>query len=150
MTDGVGLGGAYGATIERIKAQEGDRARLGMEALMWISHSRWPLNVDEICHALAVEAGSADINAKNVPSIRTLLNCCQGLAVVDKGSSIVRLIHFTLKEHLSRHADLFDSPHAKIAEICLTYLNFQTIKHLSASSAYDSRAIPFLEYSALH
>ena len=34
MMDGFGLGDAYDATIERIKAQGGDKARLGMEALM--------------------------------------------------------------------------------------------------------------------
>ena len=69
MTNGLGLGDAYDATIGRIKAQEGDKARLGMAALMWISHPEWPLNVDEICHTLAVEIGSTDINANNVPSI---------------------------------------------------------------------------------
>ena len=55
MTGGLGLDDAYGATIQRIRAQGGDRARLGMAALMWISHSERPLNVNEICHALAVE-----------------------------------------------------------------------------------------------
>jgi len=84
MTNGLGLGDAYDATIGRIKAQQGDRARLGMAAVMWISHSERPLEVDEICHALAVEIGSSDINSNNVPSIRTLLACCQGLATVDK------------------------------------------------------------------
>jgi len=98
MIDGLGLGDVYGATIGRINAQNGDRARLGMEALMWISHSERPLTVDEICNALAVEIGSADINTNNVPSIRTVLGCCLGLATVDKGSPTIRLIHFTLKE----------------------------------------------------
>ena len=101
MINGPGLGGAYDATIGRIKARAGERARLGVAALMWILHSERPLNVDEICHALAVEIGSAAININNVPSIRTVLGCCQGLAAVDNGSSTVRLIHFTLKEYLS-------------------------------------------------
>jgi len=77
MTNGAGLGDAYGVTIGRIKAQEGDRARLGIAALMWVSHSERPLKVDEICHALAVEIGSTDVKANNVPSIRTVLSCCQ-------------------------------------------------------------------------
>jgi len=149
MTDGLGLRGAYDATIERIKAQEGDGARLGMEALMWISHSERPLSVDEICHALAVEIGSADINPNNVPSIRTVLSCCQGLVAVEEGSSTIRLIHFTLKEYLSGHVNLFDRPHSKIAETCLTYLNFHAIKDLSASDFRD-RDTPFLGYSSLY
>jgi len=150
MTDGLGLRGAYDATIGRIKAQEGDGARLGMEALMWISHSERPLSVDEICHALAVEIGSADINLNNIPSIRTVLSCCQGLVAVEEGSSTIRLIHFTLKEYLSGLADLFDRPHSKMAESCLTYLNFQAIKDLSASPSRHHRDTPFLTYSSLY
>jgi len=144
MINGLGLGDAYDETIRRIKAQEGDKERLGIAALMWISHSERPLKADEICHALAVEVGSADINIDNVPSIRTVLSCCQGLAVVDERSSTIRLIHFTLGEYLSGHADLFHRPHSKIAETCLTYLNFRAIKDLSASSSRDLGGRPSL------
>ena len=150
MTNGLGLGDAYDSTIGRIKAQKGDRARLGVEALMWISHSERPLSVDEICHALAVEIGSTDINTNNVPSIRTVLSCCQGLVVVDKGSLTIRLIHFTLKEYLSRRADLFDKPHSGIAETCLTYLNFQVIQELSSRPTPGFQDTPLLEYASLH
>ena len=150
MANGLGLGDAFHATIRRIKAQEGDRARLGIETLMWISHSERPLSVDEICHALAVEIGSTDININNVPSIRTVLGCCQGLVAVDEGSSTIRLIHFTLKEYLSHHADLFDTPHLRIAETCLTYLNYQAIKGVSAHLPGDLRGIPLLGYSSLY
>ena len=150
ITNGLGLEGAYDATIGRIKAQKGDRARLGMAALMWISHSERPLSVNEICHALAVEIGSMDINISNLPSIRTVLGCCQGLAVVDKRSSNIRLIHFTPKEYLSRHGDLFDKPHSGIAETCLTYLNFKAIKDLSALHSCDLQGAPFLKYASLY
>ena len=150
MTNGLGLRGAYDTTIGRIKEQEGDRARLGMDTLIWISHSERPLNVDEICHALAVEMGSTEIKAGGVPSIRTVLSCCQGLVVVDEGSSTIRLIHFTLKEYFSRHGGLFDRPHSRIAETCLTYLNFQAINDIPANSIHDFRGSPFLEYSSLY
>ena len=147
MIGGLGLGDAYSATIGRIKAQGVDRTRLGMAALMWISHSQRPLSADEICHALAVEIGSTDINPNNVPSIKTVLSCCQGLAAIDEGALAVRLIHFTLKEYLSRHADLFEQPHSKIAETCLTYLKFQAI---NAPPAKYPRVTPFLTYSSMH
>ena len=150
MTNGLGLGGAYDKTIGRIKEQEGDRSRLGMAALMWISHSERPLSVNEICHALAVEIGSTEINTNNIPSIRTVLGCCQGLAAVDKGSSTIRLIHFTLKEYLSHHADLFDKPHSRIAETCLTYLNFQFTKNLSTHPSRGVQGALFLEYASLY
>ena len=67
MTGGLGVGDAYSATIERIKAQDGDQSTLGIAALMWISHAERPLRADELCHALAVELGSAEFNADNVP-----------------------------------------------------------------------------------
>ena len=150
MTKSLNLGDAYGATIGRIKTQNGDRARLGMEALMWISHSERPLGVGEICHALAVEIGSADINIHNLPSIRSVLDSCLGLATIDKGSTTIRLVHFTLREYFSRHSHLFDKPHSGIAETCLTYLNFQAIKELPSSPFFGFKGPPLLEYASLY
>ena len=149
MTDGVGLGDAYSATLGRIKRQRGEKARLGMAALMWISHSERPLKVNELCHALAVEIGSPNLNTDNVPSLNTLLACCQALVVVEKKSSAVRLIHFTLQEHLLAHPDLFGTAHSTIAETCLTYLNSDQIKAISTTPS-DLQDAPFLEYSSLY
>jgi len=78
-----------------------------MEALMWVSHAERPLRADELCHALAVELGSTEFNADNIPSISTLVGCCQGLITVDKESSIVRLVHFVLQKYLSVNPDIF-------------------------------------------
>jgi len=110
MTDGLGLGDVYGATIERIKTLGWDKSRLGIGALMWITHAERPLSADELCHALAIELGSTDLNAGNIPSISTLVGCCQGLIAVDKEASTVRLIHFTLREYLSARPDIFTRP----------------------------------------
>ena len=52
MTTGLELGDVYGATIERIRAQDGDKSRLGMAALMWISNAERPLRADELCLVL--------------------------------------------------------------------------------------------------
>jgi len=150
MTNGLGLGDAYGATIERIKAQGGEKSRLGIEALMWISHSERPLKANELCHALAVELGSTRLNSGNVPSISTLVSCCQGLITVDKEASTVRLVHFTLQEYLSANPDIFSTPHSPIAEICLTYLNSEQVKAIPSGWHPDLSATPFLEYCSLY
>jgi len=50
-----------GATLERIRAQGGGKAKLAMTALIWICHSKRPLLVDELCHALTVEIGSTHL-----------------------------------------------------------------------------------------
>jgi len=150
ITNSLCLGDMYETAIRMIKAQDGYRARLGIDALMWILHSERPLKVDEICQALAVETWSTDINTDNVPSIRTVLSCCQGLATVDIESSTIRLIRPTVKGYLSLCSDLFDRPHSKIAETCLTYLNFQKIKALSSLLSPDLSGAHFLEYASLY
>jgi len=150
MTDGLGLEDAYGATLVRIKGQGGGRARLGISALMWISHSERPLEANELCHALAVEIGSPNLNADNVPSIGTVLACCQGLVVVEKEASTVRLIHFTLQEYLRAHPDLFGAAHSTMAETCLSYLNSHQVKAFPIFPFPDLQDIPFLEYASLY
>ena len=128
--------------------QGGEKSRLGMAALMWISHAERPLQTTELCHALAVEIGSPKLNDHNVPAIGTLIACCQGLVVVDEEASIVRLIHSTLQEYLRTHPKFLGSAHSTIAEICLSYLNSQQVKALSASSSPDLQDKPFIEYSS--
>ena len=137
MRDGSGLRGVYKATLENIKAQGDDKARLGMTTLMWIFYSWKPLQVDEICHAAAIRVGSTDLESDDIPAISTLLGYCKGLAEIDKRTSTVRLIHYTFSEYLSAHPDLFGRAHSTMAEICLTYLNFQHVKDLSAGPSPD-------------
>jgi len=150
MKNGVDLGGAYEATLGRIKAQGGEKARLGMAVLMWIIYSRRPLQVDEICHAIAIRIGSNYLGNDDITTISILLGCCQGLVSMDQGGSTVRLVHFTLQEYLCTHPDLFDGAHSTMAETCLTYLNFRRVKDTSAGPSSNSRGNPFLEYCSLY
>jgi len=150
MTDGLGLEGVYGETLSRIKGQGEEESRLGMAALMWISHSERPLKVNELCHALGVEIGAADLDSDNIPSIGTLLACCQGLVAVDKEASTARLIHYTLQEYLRGHPNLFCRAHATMAETCLSYLNSHQVKALATTPSPDLGGKPFLEYSSLY
>jgi len=117
---------------------------------MWISHSERPLEANELCHALAVEIGSPNLNADNVPSIGTVLACCQGLVVVEKEASTVRLIHLTVQEYLRAHPDLFEAAHSTMAETCLSYLNSHQVKAFPIFPFPDLQDIPFLEYSSLY
>ena len=150
MTNGFGLDDAYSATLSRIREQKGNRVKLGMEALMWVSHSERPLKAEELCHALAVEVGTTDINFDNVPSIRAMLGCTLGLVMVDEQVSTVRLVHFTLQEYLSAHPTLFPTPHSMMAEICLTYLRFQSICELLTTLDTIPSTTPFLHYASCY
>ena len=142
-TTGVDLNNVYDQTLRRIK---GGRSRLGMEVLMWVSHAERPLRIDELCHALAVEMEATDLDLENIRPQDTVLGSCLGLAVVDKETSTVRLIHYTLQEYLSQPGVLPDA-HKTLAQSCLAYLNYDQVKGLPAMEVPNHGDMPFLKYS---
>ena len=148
MTKGNHLGDAYATTLDRMKAQKGARSKLGMEALMWVSNSERPLHTSELCHALGVKIGSTDLDLENVPEIKTILACSLGFIVIEASSSTVRLVHLTLQEYISSNPSLFQSPHSMIAEVCLTYLNFQCVLELSPTLSSPLSTVPLVEYAS--
>ena len=150
MAQGSGLSHAYTATITRLKAQKGNRQGLGLQALMWVLCSERPLRAEELCHALGVEIGSAQLDPENIPALRILLSSCLGLLTVEESSSTVRLVHFTLQKHLSNDPTLFHSSHSTIAEICLTYLNFRSVRDLSPTLDSAPSTMPLLEYTSFY
>jgi len=150
MTKGNHLGDAYATTLDRVKAQKGSRSRLGMDALMWVSNSERPLHTSELCHALGVKIGAADLDIEKVPTIRTLLGCSLGLIAVEASSSTVRILHSTLQEYLSNNPSLFASPHSMIAEVCLAYLNFRCIRELLRALSSAPPSLPLVEYASCY
>jgi len=148
-TTGVDLESLYSQTLQQIKEQRGDLPRLGIEALMWVSHAEQPLRIDELCHALAVDMEMTDLDPQNIRLQDTVLGSCLGLVMVDKKTSIVRLIHDTLQEYLSRPG-ILPGAHKILGETCLAYLNYDQVKRLSANKVGDLVPMPFLEYSSLH
>ena len=148
MTRGNDLGDAYATTLARMMAQDDDRSRLGIEALMWVSNSERPLHTSELCHALGVKIGSAGLDLENIPGIGTILRCSLGL--ITESSSTVQLVHFTLREYLSNNRSLFQSPHSMIAEVCLTYLNFQCVRQLSPTDISAPFTFPLLRYASCY
>jgi len=149
VTKGEGLGDAYTGTLSRIQAQPGSRSKLGMKVLMWVSHAERPLHIDELCHALGAE-GSTDLDIGNIPAIETLLASSLGLVVVEKSSSTVRLVHYTLQEYLSNNTNLFLNPHSIISEACLTYLNFPHVRSFSPTLRSVPPTAPFVEYASCY
>ena len=150
MAQGSGLSDAYTATLARLKAQKGNKSVLGLKVLMWVLYSERPLRAEVLCHALGVEIGSPDLDPKNVPVLRTLQSCYLGLVTVEPSSSTVRLVHFTLQEHLLGNPTLFHSPHSTIAEVFLTYLNFGSVRDLSPSLNSAPSTMALLEYASYY
>jgi len=131
-------------------AQKGKVLALGLKALMWVLYSERPLREEDFCYALGVEIGSTDLGLGKVPTIQTLLAPCLGLLTVETSSSTVRPVHFTLKKHLLNDPNLFHSPHSAIAEVCLTYLNFGSVRALSPTPRSGPSTMPLLEYASVY
>ena len=145
IPEGLDLRGVYDATLGRIKEQDGYKTRLGVATLMWISHSERLLQLDELSLALAVEIGSTKLNPGNIPSVEELLSSCLGLVIIGGEATTVRLTHFTLQEYLRTCPNLFGPTHSIMAETCLTYLKFHTVREFPST-----QLTPFLGYSSLY
>jgi len=146
---GVSLDSVYAQTLQRIREQKGDRSRLGMEVLMWVSHSARSLRISELRHAVAVEIESTDLDPENVRPRDTVLGSCLGLVTVDEKTSAVRLIHYTLQQYLSVPGILPDT-HKTLGQTCLAYLNYERVKGLPVGVKPNLEDMPFLEYSSLY
>jgi len=148
-TTGVDLEGVYAQTLQRIREQKGDRSRLGMEVLMWISHAERPLTIDELRHAVAIQLGSKDLDPENICPPDAVLRSCLGLVVINEEGATVRLIHYTLQEYL-RLPYILPTAHNTLALTCLAYLNYDQVKRFPPDKVPSLRDMPFIDYSSLY
>jgi hypothetical protein len=66
--------------------------------LLWITNVRRAITIQEIQHALAVEARDTDFYEEGITETGHLISVCCGLVAIDEGSRVIRLVHFTLEE----------------------------------------------------
>jgi hypothetical protein len=93
---------AFEATIQRIQNQSEARKRQGLEALKWVFLAEEQLTIDALRHALSVRPGDTQLYEDGLPNIRSVLDCCLGLIIIDEGTSSVRLVHKSLQDFLER------------------------------------------------
>ena len=119
-----GLADNLAMTIERIKKQHSQnqtRSRLAFLVLQWLATVRRPITTKELQHALAARPGIRQLGALTDPKF--FVESCFGLTIIDKETSVVRLVHFSVKEFLQEKRDeLFDDPDSALAASCLTYM----------------------------
>jgi ankyrin repeat protein len=149
------LDNAYNDALQRIRSQLDGHYDLAKNVLSWIVYARRPLTTAELCCALAVEPGNAELDPDNLPDFKEMLSVCAGLVVVDRESDVIRLVHYTTQEYFERIRDTWnpDAP-LHIASTCLTYLSFDLFKTGSCSNDedYEQRLweSKFLDYAAKH
>ena len=124
------LQNTYKETLARIQAlKPKSRAERAMCVLLW-TFLQFPthgelMSIKELQHALAVKVSDKEFDKDRIPSLKVILGNCLGLVTVDKETSTVRLVHYTLQEYFKKHESIiFPEGHQTMARICLTYLGF--------------------------
>jgi ankyrin repeat protein len=144
--------------MERIRRQDPHsqaRSKLAMNTLMWLSHVRRPLTVDELKHAIGTKPLMTRLDPSNLTNAATFVECCLGLVTIDEETSIVRLVHMSVNEYLQkRRESFFPCAHGTLAVQCLAYLSLAQFENCLPDKREEldtlSSQSPFLEYSAIH
>lgn len=150
-----GLNDAFEETLQRIQKQPHGRSKLAMRTLMWISHARRPLKVDELSEALAINLmpGGTTSNRKYWQSQRMMVPSCLGLVTVDEERSIIRLVHYSVQEYFREHqARIFPSGQRTVAEDSITFLLYDHFLPGPCATEAEIRVLmhkhPFARYAA--
>ncbi|KAL8949723.1 MAG: hypothetical protein Q9222_004199 [Ikaeria aurantiellina] len=113
---------AFEETMQRIQRQSESRSQLALRSLLWLSHVRRPLQVDELSDALAIRSGLTSVNPRYRPSQKTIIDCCHGLVNVDKESQTIRLVHYSVQQYLvDRKERFFPLGESEVARSCIIY-----------------------------
>ena len=150
----TGLAENIGFTLERIKSQHPQsqaQATLAMNVLLWLSHAKRPLKVSELQHAVAMRPEENGMEDLTDPDF--FVHCCFGLVVIDKETSIIRLVHFSVNEYLQdRRSEFFPNADDILTFSCLSYMFIyqSELDHCLESLSVANDNAPFLTYAARH
>ena len=123
----------YEDALERIKQQDSRKLARANQVLTLISCANRPLKLEEMRQALSIRRSDSSLDSEALPKTDSLISTCCGLVVVEDGSQIVRLVHYTTEEYFKRRLQRYRSPEAQgyFASILITYLSFTTFTSFS-------------------
>jgi ankyrin repeat protein len=151
---------AYNLAMDRITGQSpGDHA-LAQKVLTWVMYAMRPLSVVDLETALAVELGELELDPDSITSVVDLLSLCAGLVIVEEQAKVVRLVHYTTQDYLSRNpGHLLNNPHRALSDVCVSYLGLDDFmaggwadpaEDLVKQRYSHVEQYPFLSYAATH
>ncbi|KAL9014436.1 MAG: hypothetical protein Q9173_000918 [Seirophora scorigena] len=149
----TGVYATYAEDIGRIEEQSEEDCQLAKRALSYIFTARRPLSVEELRHALAIEAAATELDETAFPDSETLLNVSAGLIRIDQKTKTIRLVHYTLQEYFEKYpGELLPDLEHMIATTCLTYLSLDVFSNGSCNGreALEQRlqTYRFLDYAS--
>ncbi|KAK0118289.1 hypothetical protein ONS95_012585 [Cadophora gregata] len=151
----------YTRILNRVAKSTAGNRRLVERTLRWIHLAQFPLHVDTIATAVAVEIGSRSIDEDDISDQDSILKWCSSLVTKNEQTGILSFSHFTVEEFLTDEKLLaipelrdfyLNEPESQgiIAKVCLTYLQFPEFWHwdLRDSKSIIDKAdeLPFLKY----
>ncbi|PKX99616.1 uncharacterized protein P174DRAFT_427771 [Aspergillus novofumigatus IBT 16806] len=165
-----GVADIYGRILAKINSYAEEDRLLAEELLRWVVCARRPLNVSELCCALAIDIGDEELNMDNVPTNTSeIVDACSPLlSIGDKGT--VSLVHSTVAQFLLDPSNKASVPvgtdryfieqieaHTMLAEKCISYLSLLSFRNrisgsqtLAKITHEEIHAFPLLEYAALN
>ena len=150
----IGLAQNIEFTVERIKSQHPQskaQAALAMNVLLWLSHTKRPLKVSELQHAVAISPEENRMEDLTDPDF--FIHYCFGLVVIDKETSIIRLVHFSVNEYLQeRCSEFFPNADDILTSSCLSYMfiHQSVLDQCLESLQVANDEAPFMTYAARH
>jgi hypothetical protein len=143
---------AYQSTFDRIFQQGSGRSELALTTLTWICNVKWPLTMNELQHAIAIEGEVEQIGPEDLESSKTILSACLSLVVMSKSDQTVNLIHSTARSFILGNQMRMDrEPHLTISQACLTYMSVPEMAKGPCNSVQELERrlslLPFLRYS---
>ncbi|PGG95107.1 hypothetical protein AJ79_10258, partial [Helicocarpus griseus UAMH5409] len=146
------LGEAFAGTMTRIERQVKELSERAGKIIAWTHFAERSLTIDELLCLLAIRDGDTSFNSRGIPVRETLLNCCHGLVVIDQETSTVRLVHYSLDEHLREQNQILGLTkaqwHSKIARTCLTFLKFPSVSAREVPEQNHRTTRRLLSYAA--
>ncbi|KAJ7842548.1 ankyrin repeat-containing domain protein [Mycena olivaceomarginata] len=142
----------YENTMNRIDAQPSGDRKIARSALTWVVNAQRPLTILELCVALAIEPGSKELDNANITDIDIILSVCAGLVIMEKHSSLVRLVHFTAQNYLDRiQTEKFPDAHFEITQSLLTYLQFEEcVEEVKYDGDNGAALFQYCQYCLVH
>ncbi|KAF5552266.1 ankyrin repeat-containing protein [Fusarium napiforme] len=149
------LGTRYKQFLSKIEAKDVNSRRLAMATLTWLTQSVRHLTIDELRHALAINADSDILDNERMVGKGIIEIVCEGLVVVEVQSNRVRFFHDSAYTYFLNN-ELIAGPTAKeeVALQCISYLMLKTFTTgcCETDEAMNTRLrkYPFYSYASQH
>ena len=154
--------GIVDSAFEMIKLQDKARTQLAIQTIALLATARTPVTAGAICHAMGISHVVAsneepsELSNDEIPNPSSIVECCMGLIAIDPDTTIVRLAHYDIAQHIRNHwGDLFGQKEVlELWKICMAYLSLAAFSSgpCHEGNIFNRRLekYPFLDYASRH